>query len=109
MRYNRLLLTVVVIGYSLGCVSRGHNQHPANLRPQEVSAVLRSVPALLNEETHPGVQGIETRIKGKAGSLYEFKRAQFVDEKPWMDNVRTLPLPNDRRREHMGKAVAGTG
>src|SRR5688572_32342119 len=39
-------------------------------------------------ETHPGVQGIETRIKGKAGSLYEFKRAQFVDEKPRSEERR---------------------
>jgi photosystem II stability/assembly factor-like uncharacterized protein len=34
----------------------------------------------LNVETEPPVQGVETRIKGKVGELFEFKRAQFVNE-----------------------------
>jgi photosystem II stability/assembly factor-like uncharacterized protein len=42
--------------------------------------VLRPVPAVLNEETHAPVQAIETKIKGKAGAPFEFKRAQFLDE-----------------------------
>jgi len=81
MRYSILVVAVVLIGHSLSCVSRGHDQRTANSRPAEVTTVLRSVPALLNEETHPPVQGIETKIKGEAGTLFEFKRAQFIDEK----------------------------
>jgi len=42
--------------------------------------VLRPVPAVLKEETHAPVQAIETKIKGKAGAPFEFKRAQFIDE-----------------------------
>lgn len=81
MRYRTVVLAVILIGHSLSCVSRGHNQQRANSRPEEVTTVLRSVPAVLNEETHPLVQGIETNIKGEAGTLFEFKRAQFIDEK----------------------------
>ena len=81
MRYSTLVPVVVLIGYSLSCVSHGHNQQPGNSRLEEVTTVLRSVPAVLNEETHPSVHGIETKIKGNAGRLFEFKRAQFIDEK----------------------------
>src|SRR6185503_11065530 len=38
------------------------------------------VPGVLNQETHPAVQGTETKIKGKAGEPFEFKHAQFVGE-----------------------------
>lgn len=81
MRYRILVLAVAFIGYLTSCVSRADNQRPANLRSEEVTAILRSVPAVLNREPHLTVQAIETKIKGKAGTLFEFKRAQFVDEK----------------------------
>jgi photosystem II stability/assembly factor-like uncharacterized protein len=76
MRWSMFLFTFVVAGYSLGCVSRGHNQRPA----EQLITVLRPVPALLHDETHPPVRGIETKIKGKAGEPFEFKHAQFVSE-----------------------------
>ena len=79
MQYRTVILAVFLIGQSLSCVSRGHNQQPANSRPEEVTAILRSVPAVLNEETYPHVQGVETKIKAEA-TLFEFKHAQFVDE-----------------------------
>ena len=80
MRYRTLVLIAILIWYSLGCESRGHNQNPVNSRPEERMTVLRPVPAVLNEETHDPVQAIETKIKGKAGAPFEFKRAQFIDE-----------------------------
>lgn len=80
MRYSAFVLAVVVIGYSLGCLSRGQNQLQANSRPEESTVVLRPVPAGLNAEVDPAVQGIETKIKGRAGSLFEFNHAQFVTE-----------------------------
>jgi photosystem II stability/assembly factor-like uncharacterized protein len=80
MRYSAFILAVVVIGYSLSCLSHGHNQRPANPRPEESMVVLRPVPVVLNEEADPVVQGIETKIKGKAGRLFEFTHAQFVNE-----------------------------
>jgi photosystem II stability/assembly factor-like uncharacterized protein len=82
MRCSTLVVAVAVIvtGYSLGCVSRGHDQRPGNSRSQESITILRPVPAVLNEETHPTVEAIETHVKGKAGEPFEFKRAQFIDE-----------------------------
>jgi len=80
MHYRTLVLIAIFVCYSLGCVSRGHNQKPANSRPEELLTVLRPVPAVLNEETHAPVQAIETKVKGKSGEPLEFKRAQFVDE-----------------------------
>ena len=91
MRYIRLVPAFVLIVYSLSCVSRGNNQRPANAGSAEVTAILRSVPALLNEETHPAVEGVETKIKGKAGTLFEFKHAQFVNENHgWAMSERSL-------------------
>jgi|KBSSwiStaDraftv2_1062776.scaffolds.fasta_scaffold98873_2 photosystem II stability/assembly factor-like uncharacterized protein len=80
MRCNTLLLTCVVVGYSLSCVSHGDNQLATNSRAQKQITVLRPVPAVLNEETHPEVQGTETKIKGTAGEPYEFTHAQFISE-----------------------------
>jgi photosystem II stability/assembly factor-like uncharacterized protein len=80
MRYSTLVLTVVIIGYSLGCVSRGHDQRPVHSRSEESITILRPVPAVLNEETHPAVEAVETQVKGKAGEPFDFKRAQFIDE-----------------------------
>src|SRR5262245_58421206 len=73
-------MAAVVISYSLGCVSRGNNQTPTNSRTEEVITFLRPVPAVLNEDTHPVVEANETKIKGKGGEAFEFKRAQFVDK-----------------------------
>ena len=78
--YRTLVLTAIVVCYSLSCVSHGHNRTPANSRPEEPITVLQPVPAVLNEETHPAVEATETKIKGKAGEPFDFKRAQFVDE-----------------------------
>jgi photosystem II stability/assembly factor-like uncharacterized protein len=75
-----LVLAAILVFYSLSCVSHGHNRTPPNSRPEEVITVLRPVPAVLNEETHPPVEASETNIKGKAGERFDFKRAQFVDE-----------------------------
>lgn len=80
MRYLTLLLAVVVIGCSLSCVSRGQNQQLVNSNAVEQVTVLRPVPAVLNEETHPRVEAVETPIKGKTGAPFEFKHAQFVNE-----------------------------
>ena len=80
MRHSTLLLTLIVVAYSLSCVSRGHSDQPGNSPSEERTAILRSIPALVNEETHPAVEAIETQIKGEAGSVFEFKQAQFVTE-----------------------------
>ncbi|HZN05914.1 MAG TPA: hypothetical protein VFB65_03985 [Pyrinomonadaceae bacterium] len=82
MRSNTLVVAVIVIviGYSLSCVSRGHDQKPANSRSEESITILRPVPAVLNEETHPTVEAIEIQVKGKAGEPFDFKHAQFIDE-----------------------------
>ena len=80
MRYSTLLLTLILIAYSTSCVLRGQNQSAANRRPQELKAVISSIPALLSEETHSGVQGTEIKIKGEPGTLFEFTQAQFVSE-----------------------------
>ena len=80
MRHHTLILAAILVCYSLSCVSRGHNQKPANSRPEEPITVLRPVPAVLNEETHPAIEASETKIKGKAGDPFEFKRAQFIGE-----------------------------
>src|SRR5262245_44038930 len=80
MQYHRLILAALLFCYSLSCVSRGHNQKPADSRPEQPITVLRPVPAVLNEETHVPVQAIESKVKGTAGAPFEFKRAQFIDE-----------------------------
>lgn len=80
MLYSLLVVAVIIISSSLSCVSRGHNQRPANSRTEIPITVLRPVPAVLNEETHPAVEAIETQIKGKAGEPFDFKSAQFIDE-----------------------------
>lgn len=80
MPYRTIVLAAILFCYSSGCVSHGSNQKPANSRPEEPIAVLRPVPAVLNEETYKQIDAVETKVKGKAGGPFEFKRAQFVDE-----------------------------
>jgi len=80
MRYLTLVLAAIILCYSFSCISRGNNQKPANSRPEEPITILRPVPAVLNEETHPPVEATETKVKGRAGEPFEFKRAQFIDE-----------------------------
>lgn len=96
MTSNRFLSTLIVISFSLSCVSRGHNQTLTTQRKEEPITILRPVPAVLNEETHPEVEGIETKIKGEAGSLFEFKKAQFVNENHgWAMSRGSLYRTND--------------
>jgi photosystem II stability/assembly factor-like uncharacterized protein len=80
MRYFILVLAAIILCYSFSCISRGNNQKPANSRPEEPITILRPVPAVLNEETHSPVEATETKVKGRAGEPFEFKRAQFIDE-----------------------------
>ena len=96
MRFSTLVLALILITYSLSCVSRGHNQLTASSQPAKVVTILRPVPAILTEETHPTVEAIETKIKGKAGSLFEFKHAQFVSENNgWAMSNRALYRTTD--------------
>jgi photosystem II stability/assembly factor-like uncharacterized protein len=91
MRYSTLALGLILISYSLSCVSHGHNQRTASSEPGKVLTVLRPVPAILTEDIHPAVDAIETKIKGKAGEPFEFKHAQFVSENNgWAMSKRAL-------------------
>lgn len=77
IRHHSWILAALLVCYASGCVSRGQNEKPANSRPQEIT-ILRPVPAVLNEETHSAIEASETKVKGKAGEPFEFKRAHFV-------------------------------
>jgi len=80
MRYCALGLLVFVSGYLATCTLRGDSSTATNsLREGEV-VVLRPVPAILNEGTHPAVNATETQIKEKAGVPFQFRRAQFINE-----------------------------
>ena len=106
MRHCVLGLTVFVIGYLATCALRGENHAATNSPAHEEITVLRPVPAILNEETHPAVNAIETQIKGKPGTPFQFRRAQFIDETHgW---AMTLYLSNARRWDNLGEAVSGT-
>jgi len=73
-------LAVVVIAYLVTCSHRGDKPVATNLALHEEITVLRPVPAVLNEGTHPGVIATETQIKGKPGPPFQFRRAQFINE-----------------------------
>src|SRR6185369_2072366 len=80
MRYCALGLLVFVSGYLATCTLRGDSSTATNsLREGEV-VVLRPVPAILNEGTHPAVNATETQIKEKAGVPFQFRRAKFINE-----------------------------
>ena len=77
MRCCALGLAVFVIGYFATCSLRGDSHVATNSLPQEEITVLRPVPTVLNEGTHPTVNATETQIKGKAGPPFQFNWAQF--------------------------------
>ena len=79
MRFRVLIVAVITVS-SLSCMTRGNNQTSTDSHPGEPITVLRPVPAVLNEETHPPVEATETQIKGKPGEQFEFRCAQFIDE-----------------------------
>ena len=81
MRHCALTLAAVAIGYLATCNSLGHNYTKTiNTPQQEEVTVLRPVPAVLNEGTHPAVDATETQIKGKPGPPFQFRQAQFINE-----------------------------
>jgi photosystem II stability/assembly factor-like uncharacterized protein len=80
MRYYALALVIVVFGYLATCTSRGDNSTATNSLREEEVTVLRPVPAILNEGTHPPVNATETQIKENAGVPFQFRRAQFINE-----------------------------
>jgi photosystem II stability/assembly factor-like uncharacterized protein len=73
-------LAVVVVAYLATCGTRGDRSAATNLPPHEEITLLRPVPAVLNEETFPGINTTETQIKGKPGPPFQFRRAQFINE-----------------------------
>jgi len=82
MRYCALVLAIVVVGclgISVLRQDRG-SRRTTKSEPLEVTTVLRPVPAILNEGTLPPIAGTETKIIGKAGTPFAFRRAQFIDE-----------------------------
>lgn len=78
MRYCALVLLLVVIGCLATLGLRRANRPKTSSQTQELLTVLRPVPAILNEDLLPQVVANETKIKGKTGVPFEFKRAQFV-------------------------------
>src|ERR1044072_1715549 len=80
MRYCVLALVVLIIGYSATCSLRGDNSSAATPKPQDEVTVLRPVPAVLNEGTHPAIEATETQIQGSRGSPFNFRQAQFINE-----------------------------
>ena len=80
MRYCALVLAIAVIVYLAASAVREDAGPRTNSQPQEFTTVLRPVPAILNEETHAPVVARENKIKGKTGTPFEFKRAQFIND-----------------------------
>src|SRR6202008_1982617 len=80
MRYCAAVLAIVVIGYLAIYTIRKDNPSATKHQPQELTTVLRPVPAILNEETYPPVAATEIKIRRKQGALFEFRKAQFINE-----------------------------
>jgi photosystem II stability/assembly factor-like uncharacterized protein len=80
MRYCALVLIFVAVAYLATFGIRQDVAQRASSPAQEVTTVLRPVPAILNDDTIPRVVATEIKIKGKPGTPFEFKRARFVNE-----------------------------
>lgn len=80
MRYLVLGLAPLFSVTFATCTLRGDYYPPTSSPPPEEIAVLRPVPAVLNEGTHHAVNATETQIKGKVGPPFQFRRAQFINE-----------------------------
>lgn len=96
MQPNKLVLAVLVIGYLATCTLRGNNYPTTKSQSQAPVIVLRPVPATLTEEIHRDADATEIEIKGKAGSPFEFTRAQFINENcGWIMSANSLYKTTD--------------
>lgn len=78
MRYCALVLTLIAVGY-LATACHQHAAPTTTSQPLDQPTILKPVPAILIEDTLPSVAATEIRVKGKAGDLFEFNQAQFID------------------------------
>jgi hypothetical protein len=81
MRYCPIIVGIVIVTYFITCSTTEHNHSAQKSDAEEKLTVLRPVEAGLTEKVDAPVEVLEIKIKQKKGEPFEFKRAQFVNDK----------------------------